>query len=464
MQSKTKTNSSSSPAGADLRCRWLSVILVALAALAPPANAQIALAGADAPELALPGPFAVGTVIESINIGERTHFAPTGMTVSPRVLAVRLWYPAEGTRTNTESISYRHSLTRADVGEVVVETPGIAEQDAKPLDGEFPLVVISHGYGNWATGMAGLAENLSSKGYIVAAIEHVDHPYEKDIPQLDFPNVVIRRADDQRGVIEGLLALHAAAKTPAMVGLNEQAIGLIGFSMGGFGAIATAGADYDIEGPSLSSMSLPEAAVESMNSRLPDRSRPGAVILMAPWGAQAPFRSWTEAALGSISTPALIIGGDHDDVSNYADGIRHVFEHLSGSDRYLLTYRLARHNVAADPAFHYSDALQRTFPAIESSAEPVWRTERINAINQHFVTAFLDYHLKDDANSLRYLNVPFVESTQSEWPLPFGQSVGGAYAGDDQPKHWPGFQRRWALGLALEHRTSAAETAPAPTD
>lgn len=442
----------------------LFAIGTVLALLGSPVRAQIALAGNDAPELAPPGPMAVGTTITTISIGNRTSLTPNGPAVATRAVDVRLWYPAEGERNNAHSITYTHTMTRPDIGELTIEIPGIAEENIAPIQGSFPLVVVSHGYGNWATGMAGLAENLASKGYVVAAIEHVDHPFGKDIPQLDFANVVMRRADDQRGVIKGLLALQQANETPALSGLDRNAIGLIGFSMGGFGAVATAGANYDIQNSSLMSMPLPEAAVNAMNAKLPNEQQPDAVILMAPWGAQAPFRVWSDSALSDVTAPTLTIGGDHDDVSNYSDGIRRVFEQMTSSNRYLLTYRLARHNIAADPVYQYSDALKQTFPAIESSAEPVWRTERINAINQHFVTAFLDYHLKGEADRLRFLDVPFVESSQSEWPLPFGQSVGAAFASDEQPKHWPGFQRRWALGMALEHRSGATEAAPDSAD
>ncbi len=78
-----------------------------------------------------------------------------------------------------------------------------------------------------------------------------------------------------------------------------------------------------------------------------------------------------------------------------------------------------------------------------------WRSDRLNAINQHFVTAFLDLNLKGDEGKRAYLNVPTVDSDQGEWPTSFAEQFNGTQAGPDQPGYWRGFQRRWALGLEL---------------
>jgi hypothetical protein len=61
----------------------------------------------------------------------------------------------------------------------------------------------------------------------------------------------------------------------------------------------------------------------------------------------------------------------------------------------------------------------------------VWRKDRLTAINQHFISAFLDLYLKGDDTRRAYLDVA-VKSTE-------GSAV------------WKGFQRRWALGLQMYH-------------
>jgi hypothetical protein len=79
----------------------------------------------------------------------------------------------------------------------------------------------------------------------------------------------------------------------------------------------------------------------------------------------------------------------------------------------------------------------------------MWRSERINAINQHFITAFLDLEMKGDASRKAYLDVPTPIASNGEWPSAPGQSFGGQTAGDAQPAYWRGFQRRWAVGVEL---------------
>ena len=91
--------------------------------------------------------------------------------------------------------------------------------------------------------------------------------------------------------------------------------------------------------------------------------------------------------------PSLFIVGDQDDVSGYEQGVRKAFEGAVNSDRRMLVYENARHNVGGNPP--PPEALG-SFTTRAFFDEPVWRKDRIAAINQHFVTAFLDLYLKGD--------------------------------------------------------------------
>ena len=79
------------------------------------------------------------------------------------------------------------------------------------------------------------------------------------------------------------------------------------------------------------------------------------------------------------------------------------------------------------------------------------RPDRLNAINQHFVTAFLDWKLKDDTDKASYLNVPTEDSNKSKWPVGFGEQLNGKLAGPEEDGYWRGFQRRWAASLEMRH-------------
>ncbi len=261
---------------------------------------------------------------------------------------------------------------------------------------------------------------------------------------------IVNRARDQQAAIATLTARAADARDTVGRHIDATNIALIGYSMGGFGAVATGGAPYDKAG----------GAVAPLGGRLDDQtvrqSVPGlkAIVAIAPWGGQPPYRAWTAAALAGITVPSLWIDGDRDDVSDYAAGVHWLYDHASRSNRWLLTYREARHNVGGNPP--PPETLARP-DLTENFAEPVWRSDRITAINQHFITAFLDRFLKGNAAHGAFLDVPTVDSDAATWAdAPRG------FAGPEQAHYWPGFQRRWLLGLELRHdlRSSGPVAAP----
>jgi predicted dienelactone hydrolase len=399
------------------------------AALASPARPPV-----DAPELAQLGKHGVGTLVESVAVA-----GPDS-----RAVRVRLWYPAVG---GGQATTYSHRLERVGAPAVAVNYPALAVASAAPAKGRFPLVVMSHGYRGWPELMSFLGENLASKGYVVAAIDHSDRPFT-DGPSFarSFGEVIVNRARDQRAVIGFMLGRARGPVQAAWPSVDAaRGVGLIGYSMGGFGALATAGAGYDAASPTIKQLPPPyQQVILSGDAAVPREVR--ALILIAPWGAQPANRSWTDSGLSKITAPTLMISGDQDDIVDYKQGVRFLFDGLSASRRRLLVYRDARHNVGGNPLPSTPAA---DFRLVDALAEPVWRSERINAINQHFITAFLDLEMKGDASRRAYLDVPTPIASNGEWPSAPGQSFGGQTAGDAQPAYWRGFQRRWAVGVEL---------------
>ncbi len=407
--------------------------IVALAALmvaagSMPADARApSIPAADAPQLAALGSAAVGLA--------KTNVAVPGRD---RRLDVWLWYPATPGGTPE---TYRRHLVTADGPPLDITTDGIAVADAAPLAGRFPLVVMSHGFGGWAGGMTYLAENLASKGYVVAAIDHADGQGGSGGAdgRLRVAGSIVNRARDQQAAIAALAARAADAKDAIGRHIDAGNIAVIGYSMGGFGVLATGGAPYSSAGGALAPLG---GRLDDQTARTPV---PGlkAIVAIAPWGGQPPYRAWSEAGLRGLTVPSLWIDGDRDDVSSYADGVSWLYDHAAASNRWLLTYREARHNVGGNPP--PPETLARPDLA-ENFAEPVWRSDRIAAINQHFVTAFLDRFLKGNVAHGAFLDVPTVDSDAATWAeAPRG------FAGAAQATYWPGFQRRWLLGLSLRH-------------
>jgi len=400
----------------------------------------------EAPELGVAGDYQVGTRNREIVLPKRIVLTATGATESERSIGVRLWYPA-ARGGNSATVVYRHSLkTPAKPAAEIVER-GVAFENAVPAEGKFPLVIISHGFGGWSEHLSRLGEHLASRGYVVASIDHEDMSFDS-LPgfMLSFGNVLTSRSLDQRQIIQRLTDSGFAKDEPVLASVDKSRIGLIGYSMGGFGALATTGAAYDATSKPFAA--LPPAAKEQANVTGP-AVNVQALILMAPWGGQPDNRAWSEDSLASVTTPTLLISGNQDDIVNFDDGVRWLFDRLTGADRHLLIYREARHNIAGNPV---DLGANPAFDAVGYAKEPVWRQDRLNQINQHFVAAFLDTVLKKDQSRRRYLDVPTPIASDGKWPVAFGQVDNGSYAGDDQPGHWRGFQRRWATGLELHRR------------
>ncbi len=403
----------------------------------------------ETPELGRFGEYAIGTQEIAFTLPARLSFTKLGMATGSvetgdRTLDVRLYYPAQSD-AGQEPITYQHTMTPPAMDPVSLEFAGRAFADAAPVtEGQFPLVIMSHGFNGWSTQFSNLAEHIASRGYVVATIDHADAKLEGITDFVhSFANVLASRSLDQRDVLAQLVD-RSANDAGVYALIDAENVGLIGYSMGGYGALATAGAEYDYGSGTFTS--VPAAAMEPLKAAAGDPSEIDAVVAFAPWGGQPDNRVWSAASLAKITAPVLVVSGSQDDVSNHAEGVSWIFDQLSGADRHMLVFREARHNIVGN-AFEIGD--DAPFRVAEFLNEPVWRQDRINGINQHFVAAFLDLHLKGDDDKAGYLNVPVSNANDSQWQVSFGEQLNGKFAGQDEAEHWRGFQRRWAVGLDM---------------
>ncbi len=389
--------------------RMLCFILLALATpvLARPPS----LVPGDAPELAAPGALPVG-------VRETTFLAAPG-----RTLGLTIFYPAARAGKPT---SYVHKTVDPPAGfpETLV-FEGIASRDAAPAAGpRLPLILLSHGLGRWSTAMSGMAENLASKGYVVASIDHHDDgAMDPDKRLAVFATAFIRRSQDQRAAL-AYLAEFAAKADPLAARIDASNIAVIGYSMGGFGALATGGAGYDPAGPVLKQ--VPAAAMAPVLEGAKIAPGVRALVLIAPWGGQPPLRSFTATGLAGITVPSLWIMGDKDDVAG-ADGIQWLHDQAVHSDRRMIVFADARHNLGGNPPPASAPDTGRLRDALD---EPVWRKDMADAVIFRSLTAFCDLVLKGDAGKASYLDA---DNT-------------GALKGALR-----GFQNRWQLGLKVTH-------------
>ncbi|MEL6877405.1 MAG: prolyl oligopeptidase family serine peptidase [Pseudomonadota bacterium] len=411
----------------------------------------------EAPELGRYGEYQVGTRQVLMDLPGRVTFGKLGMATGQveeemPALQVRMYYPAD-VPAGTQPITYTHTMTAPEMEPVPLEFAGRAFADAPALGGEqlrgtFPLVIMSHGFNGWSTQFSNLAEHIASRGYVVASIDHADMELTGVTDfVLSFSRVLANRSLDQRGVLTQILEASGPEASGFHALIDPEQVAIIGYSMGGYGALATAGGDYDYDSDTFST--VPSDALVRVREASAQPAPIDAVIAFAPWGGQPDNRVWSADTLAKIEVPVMLVSGSQDDVSNHAEGISWIFDQLTGATRHMLVFREARHNIVGNAFDIPEDA---PFRVAEFLNEPVWRQDRINGINQHFVAAFLDLHLKGDADKAGYLDVPASDANDGQWETGFGEQLNGTFAGPDEPEHWRGFQRRWAAGLTMQRK------------
>ena len=377
----------------------------------------------DAPQLAARGDYTVGVRTLQLTHKNQVDILNSKGGSDPtydRPLTIEVWYPSEAPMEKNTTVVYEEVMgTRGDSLRPLVPFTfkGRAYRDAAPktTTGGYPLIIVSHGYVGSRYLMTYLTENLASKGYVVVSIDHTDSTF-KDANA--FQSTLLNRAKDIQFVVNTIAEKgNSSSKGPLAGMVDSENIGIVGYSMGGYGVLNVGGAGYSdgltaffgqMTGGSTAISTLAASNAEYQKQIDP---RIKAVVAFAPWGMERGV--WDANGLAGLKKPTLFIAGDQDDISGYEKGIKAIYEGAVNADRYLLTYKNARHNVAPNPP--PAAALQPGLHIDEyyRYAEPSWDQRKINNINQHFLTAFLGTHLKG-ADYDSYLNIP-KESNEQDW-------------------------------------------------
>ena len=404
-----------------------------------------------APDLAAYGPLGIG--VRTIQVTDRNR--PDILNTKPgeatarydRTLTVEVWYPALLPPNQPQGGGdYPGVITRDP--SVVVTLHGRAIREAAPLakEGGYPLVIVSHGYPGGRYLLSHLAENLASKGYVVASIDHKDSTYDD---QKAFASTLYNRPFDVLAVMNELQRLGRRESATIWGGLVDVSrTGVVGYSMGGYGVVNLIGGGF-AKGAESRETAPPNGLLAERTAANPEYMksidpRIKAAIAIAPWGMQVGL--WDPEGLKGIRIPVMFVAGSADAVSEYEKGTRAIFLSAANADRYLLTFLNAGHNAAAPipaPLETYASKDGHA-PGFTHYADPVWDTVRMNNILDHFATAFLDTRLKGDAEKQAYLDV-----------VPNGKDAVFSLDRDGKPTpthtYWKGFKRLTATGLVLEH-------------
>jgi predicted dienelactone hydrolase len=402
----------------------------------------------DAPKLAAYGEYSIGVRTlkivnpDQIDILNIDPAMPTSLPKYDRPLTLEVWYPAAVTSKGetTLDVYLRDGKTK-------VALHGKAVRDASPLKtpNNSPLVLVSHGYPGNRFLMSHLAENIASKGYVVVSIDHTDATYRT---QAAFGSTLINRPLDQLFTLDQIEAMSndPSSFLHQMVDVNNSA--LIGYSMGGYGAVIMAGA-----GITESYVNFPRGVPHQIlnmhrNGSKTQQQRPDprlkTIVAFAPWGMN--YGVWDNDSLQNVSIPMLLVAGSVDDVSGYKKGVRAIWQGTTKVDRALLTFDNANHSAGApmpapEESYIYDETLE--FNISEHYTDAVWDSVRMNNISQHFVTAWLEKYLKSNTEMDDYLNLE-VNSNDGVW----SKDEKGQPKADHS--HWAGFKNRTAKGLRFE--------------
>ncbi|MFG2629793.1 alpha/beta hydrolase family protein [Streptomyces sp. NPDC048473] len=211
------------------------------------------------------GPYAVGR--DTLHLVDRARRDPW-VPDTARELMVGMFYPAlPGTgapapyTTVQEARLFLKSYGLEGVfpAETLSATATSGRVGARPARGRYPLVVLSPGFGVSRFTLTGLAEELASRGYVVAA---VDHAYEsvgtafpggrmltcvacaKAQSEQDLEAVTAGRGKDVSFLLDRLTGPRPAWRYAGLIDRNR--IGMAGHSVGGASAAATMAGDRRI--------------------------------------------------------------------------------------------------------------------------------------------------------------------------------------------------------------------------
>ncbi len=257
-----------------LRRRTAATALAALLLLAAPVTTAHALpspaASTGTETVALPDPtgsYAVGT--EVLHLTDHDRADPWVPAAGDRQLMVSLYYPARPGRPG-QTAPYMSTaearLVLEGIGlEGTVQPSALsalgthARTGARAAHGSFPLVLLSPGLGNPRATVTSLAEDLASRGYVAASVDHAYESVGTELPDgrlltcvacekmQSAPTAEARaklgglvsagRAADLSFVLDRLTGHRPAWKNSGVI--DRHRVAAVGHSMGGSAAAST---------------------------------------------------------------------------------------------------------------------------------------------------------------------------------------------------------------------------------
>ncbi|MEU7862668.1 alpha/beta hydrolase [Nonomuraea sp. NPDC049141] len=223
---------------------------------APPRSDAVSAAPAGPATLPAPsGAHPVGTT--ALYLKDTSRPDPWNLDVDARELKVTLWYPTEQrdgpqapymTPKESELLLKGSGIASAPYN-TLSKTRTNAIKDAEPAGKTLPLVVLSPGFTKPMSTLTSLAEDLASRGYVVAGIDHTYESYATTFPDGRVAECLACDSNSDPGFGAGLVQGRAAdvsfvldqlpAKWAGSDRIDRSRIAMVGQSIGGSSAMAT---------------------------------------------------------------------------------------------------------------------------------------------------------------------------------------------------------------------------------
>lgn len=342
-----------------------------------------------------------------------------------RSLPVEVWYPAARPVIATEDEPVVYDVRGMGGTVARLRSPGRAlrDVDASRDGGPFPVVLISHGAGSTRFGNVTLAEVLASRGYVVAAPDHVGHTIDDNLFGVDDADRAQSAHDRPRDLSRVLDALDARSSNPRFLlagRVDMSRVAVAGHSFGALAALGMVGAQFDgerqredcrIDASHRSCAAVPVFGAGLYRYRDP---RVRAAILITPAG----FDLYRAAGIAAVDAPALVIGARRDDTTPFDTFTKPTFDALS-TPHYLLDLPTAGHLTPTDVCRVIDSVgfLAKAFGGARASdgcggeTEGYLSTAEANDRLARATLAFLELYLDADATAESRLAIALAPKT-----------------------------------------------------
>lgn len=250
-----------------MKGRMLKEGILGVIAISLSSQGQVGALSASSPAMTLSvpaptGPNRVGTtVMQLVDTSRSNPFMADG---TKRELPVRFWYPTPSAQPcrpalYTSPVVWTY-LTR--LAGLTLPDPGTNScLDAPVLNHLHPVIIFSHGYTGMFTDATYLLEELASRGFVVASIAHTYESTAVEFPDGRFVRSVLGsylasetvrfdtrsishaysvRIRDLTFVLDELQRMNTSGDSPFAGKLDLSRIAVVGYSLGGGAAMASA--------------------------------------------------------------------------------------------------------------------------------------------------------------------------------------------------------------------------------